>query len=147
MKTVLITGATDGIGRETARAMLAKDWHAFVHGRSRPKAERAVGELNERHGPQATPVWGDLSKMSEVVALAQQVLELAPRLDVLISNAGVFETRRRMTDDGFEMTMAVNHFAPFLLTRRLLPAVLATQGRIVVVASMAHQGGTSTWTT
>jgi NAD(P)-dependent dehydrogenase (short-subunit alcohol dehydrogenase family) len=142
MKTVLITGATDGIGRETARGMLAKGWHVFVHGRSRAKAERAAGELMaQRHGGEATPVWGDFSKMSEVVALAQQGLELAPRMDVLINNAGVFETRKRVTDDGLEMTMAVNHFAPFLLTRRLLPAVLAAQGRIVVVASMAHQGG------
>jgi NAD(P)-dependent dehydrogenase (short-subunit alcohol dehydrogenase family) len=142
MKTVLITGATDGIGRETARGMLNKGWHVFVHGRSRTKAERAAGELTrEQHSGEATPVWGDFSRMSDVVALAQQGLELAPRLDVLINNAGVFETRKRMTDDGFEMTMAVNHFAPFLLSRRLLPAVLATQGRIVVVASMAHQGG------
>ena len=139
MKTVLITGATDGIGRETARGLLAKGWHVHVHGRSRSRAERAAAELAESGG-QTTPVWGDLSRMSEVVALAQQVLELGPRLDVLINNAGVFETRRRVTDDGFEMTMAVNHFATFLLTRRLLPAVLATQGRVVVVASMVHQG-------
>jgi NAD(P)-dependent dehydrogenase (short-subunit alcohol dehydrogenase family) len=142
MKTVLITGATDGIGRETARGMLATEWHVFVHGRSRAKAERAAGELMaEQRGGEVTPVWGDFSRMSEVLSLAQQALELAPRLDVLINNAGVFETRKRLTDDGFEMTMAVNHFAPFLLTRRLLPAVLATQGRVLVVSSMAHQSG------
>jgi len=142
MKTVLVTGATDGIGRETARGLLAQGWHVFVHGRSRPKAERGASELTAaRPGWEATPVWGDLSRMAEVVALAQQALELAPRLDALIDNAGVFETRRRVSDDGFEMTMAVNHFAPFLLTRQLLPAVLAAQGRVVVVSSMAHQSG------
>jgi NAD(P)-dependent dehydrogenase (short-subunit alcohol dehydrogenase family) len=142
MKTVLITGATDGIGRETARGMLARGWHVLVHGRSRSKAERAAAELGpEGKGAPATPAWGDLSRMSEVVALAQQVLELAPRLDALIDNAGVYEARRRVTDDGFEMTMAVNHFAHFLLTRRVLPAVLATRGRIVVVSSMTHQSG------
>jgi NAD(P)-dependent dehydrogenase (short-subunit alcohol dehydrogenase family) len=142
MKTVLVTGATDGIGRETARSLLAKGWHVFVHGRSRAKAERCAGELaGARSVVQATPVWGDLARMAEVADLAEQVLELAPRLDVLIDNAGVYETRRRVTDDGFEMTMAVNHFATFLLTRRLLPAVLAAQGRVVVVSSMAHQSG------
>ena len=97
MKTVLITGATDGIGRETARGMLARGWHVFVHGRSRAKAERAAAELvGEQRSAEATPVWGDFSRMSEVVALAQQGLELAPRLDVLINNAGVFETRKRI---------------------------------------------------
>jgi NAD(P)-dependent dehydrogenase (short-subunit alcohol dehydrogenase family) len=142
MKTVLVTGATDGIGRETARGLLTQGWHVFVHGRSRSKAERCAAELAQAHGSaEATPVWGDLSRMAEVVALAQQALELAPRLDVLISNAGVFENRRRVTDDGLEMTMAVNHFAPFLLTRRVLPAVIAAQGRVVVVSSMAHQSG------
>jgi NAD(P)-dependent dehydrogenase (short-subunit alcohol dehydrogenase family) len=142
MKTALITGATDGIGGETARSLLAQGWHVLVHGRSRAKAERAASELGEgRKGAHATPVWGDLSRMSEVVELAQQALALAPRLDVLVNNAGVYEPRRRLTDDGFEMTMAVNHFAHFLLTRRMLPAVLATHGRIVTVSSMTHQSG------
>jgi NAD(P)-dependent dehydrogenase (short-subunit alcohol dehydrogenase family) len=142
MKTVLITGATDGIGRESARGMLARSWHVLVHGRSRAKAERSAAELAEAQKDAcATPVWGDLSRMSEVVELAQQALALAPRLDVLLNNAGVYEARRRLTDDGFEMTMAVNHFAHFLLTRRLLPAVLSTHGRIVTVSSMTHQSG------
>src|SRR5688572_8092622 len=100
MRTALVTGASDGIGRETARSLLAQGWHVFVHGRSRAKAERAASELTAaRPGWEATPVWGDLSRMAEVVALAQQASELAPRLDVLIDNAGVFETRRRMSDD------------------------------------------------
>ena len=142
MKPVLITGATDGIGRETARSMLQRGWRVLVHGRSRSKAERTASELvAEQKGSQAAAVWGDFSRMSEVVALSQQVLERAPRLDVLLNNAGVFEKRRRLTDDGLEMTMAVNHYAAFLLTQRVLTTVLPTHGRIVVVSSMAHQSG------
>jgi NAD(P)-dependent dehydrogenase (short-subunit alcohol dehydrogenase family) len=142
MKTVLVTGSTDGIGRETARVLAARGWRVLVHGRSRAKAEHCARELTASPaGAQAVPVWGDLALMEEVVALARQVQEAAPRLDVLIDNAGVYEKTRRLTPEGFETTMAVNHFATFLLTRRLLPAVPAAQGRIVVVASMVHQSG------
>jgi len=143
MKTVLVTGSTDGIGRETARQLLGRGLRVIVHGRSQSKAEQHVRELaGERQGGQAVAVWGDLSSMRQVVALAEQVNQLAPSLDVLINNAGVFEKRRHLTEDGFEKTMAVNHFAPFLLTRRLLAAMKAApSGRVVVVSSMAHQSG------
>ena len=143
MKAVLVTGATDGIGREIARQLLAQGWRVLVHGRHEAKATQHANDLaaGSRSG-QATPVWGDLSKMDEVVALARQVQQIAPTLDVLINNAGVFERRRRLTADGFEMTMAVNHFAPFLLTRHLLASVTASgAGRVVTVSSMAHQSG------
>jgi len=141
MKTVLVTGATDGIGRETARQLLARGLRVLVHGRSQSKAEQHARELAAgQPGAQAVAVWGDLSSMRQIVALAEQVRELAPSLDVLINNAGVFEKRRHLTEDGFEKTMAVNHFAPYLLTRRLLTATQAAPaGRIVVVSSIAHE--------
>jgi NAD(P)-dependent dehydrogenase (short-subunit alcohol dehydrogenase family) len=141
LDTVLVTGATDGIGRETARQLLALGLRVLVHGRSQSKAEHHARELAAgQPGAQAVAMWGDLSSMRQVVALAEQVREVAPRLDVLINNAGVYEKRRQLTEDGFERTMAVNHFAPYLLTRRLLPALQAAPaGRIVVVSSMTHQ--------
>jgi len=143
LKTVLVTGATDGIGRETARQLVARGLHVLVHGRSESKAVQHADELSrETHGAQATPVWGDLSSMREVVALAQQVQARASALDVLINNAGVYEKRRHLTVDGFERTMAVNHFAPYLLTRLVGPLLSAAPaGRVVTVSSIAHQSG------
>jgi len=143
MKKVLITGSTDGIGFETARQLLAEGMHVLVHGRNQNKATRSAADLARRlPGSQTTPVWGDFSRMKEVAALAAQVTAVAPVLDVLINNAGIYSRRRVITEDGFELTMAVNHFAPYLLTRLVGPLVSkATAGRIVNVSSMAHQSG------
>lgn len=142
-KTILVSGATDGIGRETARQLLGLGHRVLVHGRSREKAETAAGQLakdSPREAP--VPVWGDLSRMREIAALAQQVRGQCEALDVLINNAGVLEKRQRFSEDGFEMTMAVNHFAVFQLTRLLLDLVqAASAGRIVTVSSMVHGSG------
>ncbi len=143
MKTVLITGATDGIGRETARELFAAGMHVLVHGRSESKATRQATALSTHAcGAKATPVWADLSAMNDVRALADQVRQVAPALDILINNAGIYARRRGITADGFEKTMAVNHFAPYLLTRLLGPMLSkASAARIVTVSSMAHQSG------
>ena len=142
-KTILVTGATDGIGRETARQLLGFGHRVLVHGRSREKAEHAVLQLGKlSHQGEALAVWGDLSHMREVLDLAQQVRGQNRALDVLINNAGVLKNRRKLTEDGFELTMAVNHFAPFLLTRQLLDLIRAAPaGRIVTVSSMVHSSG------
>ena len=142
MNSVLVTGATDGIGLETARQLLARGLHVLVHGRNEEKASRNARTLAAEAGAaRVTPVWGDLSSMRQVIDLSHQVQEHTPRLDVLINNAGVFQRDRVLTDDGFETTMAVNHFAVFLLTSRLLPALSAAPaGRVVTVSSIAHSG-------
>ncbi|MGA8054985.1 MAG: SDR family NAD(P)-dependent oxidoreductase [Burkholderiales bacterium] len=143
MLTLLVTGATDGIGRETARELLANGRRVLVHGRTRERAERTIAALaREQPDSACDAVWADLSRMGEVVELAAQVRALAPALDVLINNAGVYEDHRELTEDGFERTMAVNHFAPFLLTHRLLPVLhAASAARVVTVSSIAHQSG------
>jgi len=143
VKTALVTGATDGIGRETARQLGALGWRVLVHGRNAAKARRAVDTLAKATGNAThVPVWGDLSRMQEVVALARQTLAVAPSLDVLVNNAGVSVGTRTVTEDGFELTMAVNHFAHFLLTHHLLGALRAAPaGRIVTVSSMTHSSG------
>jgi retinol dehydrogenase-12 len=143
MKSALITGATDGIGRETARQLLQRGWHVLIHGRNEAKARQHAAALARETGnQQATPVWADLSDMAQVVELSHQAGAEAPVLDVLINNAGVYERRRRLTADGLEATLAVNHFAPFLLSRSLLRRLgEARAGRIVNVSSIAHESG------
>lgn len=143
MKTALVTGATDGIGHETASQLGALGWRVIVHGRNEAKARRAAAALTGgANGDTYQPAWGDFSRMKEVVALARQVLKQAPILDVLVNNAGVSVDTRTVTEDGFELTMAVNHFAHFLLTHHLLAALRAAPaGRIVTVSSMTHSSG------
>ena len=139
MKTILITGATAGIGRENARQLLAQGHRMLLHGSTHERAQQTINTLN---AATALPVWGDLADMHQVLALTDQVRQHTPVLDVLLHNAGVYEHQRHLTPDGFERTMAVNHFAPFLLTQALLDLVQASpQGRVITVSSIAHQSG------
>ena len=132
MGIALVTGATHGIGLATARALLGRGETVLVHGRTAEKAKVTAKALG------AEAVWGDLGDLKQVRTLAGQV----KKLDVLLNNAGVFETERRESADGHELTMAVNHLAPFLLTKLLLPLLReSSQGRVVNVASMAHARG------
>lgn len=148
MRTVLVTGATDGIGLATAKKLFHLGHKVLVHGRSEEKARFATGQVitattnPECSSKDAIPVWGDLSNMSEVVQLAHQVRKAAPELDVLLNNAGVYMNERVLTNDGFEMTFAVNHLAPFLLTHHLLPELKKrNHARVITVSSIAHSKG------
>lgn len=139
-KTVLVTGATDGIGRATALALARAGLRVLVHGRS---ASRTEAVLRELPGAGHEAVLGDLASLADVRRLAAEVAGKAPVLDVLLHNAGVFEKTRVLTVDGLERTFAVNHLAPFLLTELLLPNVVAAPaGRVVTVSSVAHQRAT-----
>lgn len=139
----LVTGATDGIGRQTALELLRRGHRVWVHGRTLPKAERACDALVRESGTgEALPLAAELGSLSQVRAMAEVVLAKSGPLDVLLNNAGIFETTRKLSEDGFELTLAVNHFAPFLLTHLLLPKLReSAQGRIVNVSSIAHVRG------
>lgn len=143
MTTVLVTGATDGIGRATARQLAERGARVLVHGRTRDKAERTAAALARETGRDAfEAVHGDFARLAEVRALAAEVRARHPALDVLLNNAGVYLHRRELSADGFELTLAVNHLAPFALTHLLLPALEASgHGRVIFVASVAHRRG------
>ncbi len=138
--TALVTGATSGIGLETARQLAGLGARVLVHGRSRQTASVAAQDVL-RHGD-AEPVWGDLGSFDEVRTLASQITEKTDEIDVLVNNAGVFMTERTETVDGHEMTLQVNHLSMFLLATELLPLVCAARAcRILTVSSVAHFRG------
>lgn len=142
-RVILVTGATDGIGRQTALELLRRGARVFVHGRNATKTSNVVQDLSRESGSSAlSPVFADLSSMADVRRLADEVAAQTDHLDVLINNAGVFLHERQLTVDGFETTFAVNHLAPFLLTHRLLPKLRqSVRGRIITVSSIAHSRG------
>ena len=149
-KVCAITGPTSGIGRATALALGEKGARLLLLCRSVEKGEELARHLRMQ-GTQADVVQCNLSSLSAVAGAAQQVRDLAPRLDLLINNAGLVNQQRRVTVDGLEEMFAVNHLAHFLLTTRLLPSLQAApKARIVHVASDAHhfvRGSISTITT
>ena len=135
---VVVTGATDGIGRETAMSLARLGARVIIHGRSPEKATRVI-EAIEADGGTVDSVLADFTTESAVHELADAVLEEMETVDVLINNAGAHFRKGRLTEDGVERTFAVNHVAPFVLTNRLAPAIEAADGRVITVASGVHQ--------
>jgi NAD(P)-dependent dehydrogenase (short-subunit alcohol dehydrogenase family) len=139
--TMLVTGASDGIGFQTALQLGRAGARVLAHARSEAKAADTVTRL-AAGGVTATPVWGDLSSLAGVRGLAKQVKGLASSLDVLVNNAGVYMHEDQRSADGFELTFAVNFVAPFVLTHELLWELeAAKQARVVNVSSIAHNRG------
>jgi NAD(P)-dependent dehydrogenase (short-subunit alcohol dehydrogenase family) len=138
-KTILITGATDGVGRKVAVELGRQGAKVLVHGRNRQRAQEVLSEIAASGGT-ATFYPADLSSLAEVRALAAVVVKDHQRLDVLINNAGLGTRsggpQRRTSADGHELRFAVNYLAGFLLTRTLPPLLRASApARIVNVAS------------
>lgn len=140
---ILITGATDGIGLETAKELARHGHELVLHGRNWKKVQSALDAVR-RVAPKASlhTAHADLADLSEVSRMAHDLSARLPHLDVLINNAGVYMTTRQITGDGFEMTLAVNYMSHFLLTNLLLPLLKKSPGsRVVTVSSIAHMGG------
>ncbi len=139
-QTILITGSTDGLGRETARELLGAGATVLLHGRDPEKLEHVREELagsapDARLGAYAA----DFSSLAEVRRLAEEVQRDNDRLDVLVNNAGVGGVDREESEDGYELHMAVNYLASFLLTALLLPLLQrSAPARVVNVASGAQ---------
>jgi NAD(P)-dependent dehydrogenase (short-subunit alcohol dehydrogenase family) len=140
-KTVVVTGGNSGIGFATAEALAQMGARVIVTARNADKGRAAVAGIVQRTGgdAQVQLVVFDLADLSSVRRGAEEILGQAPRLDVLVNNAGVVLTERHETVDGFEATFATNHLGPFLLTNLLLDRLRASApARIVNVASTAH---------
>lgn len=137
-KTILITGSTDGIGLETAKALVSQGHQVLLHGRSKTKLEQTEKTLSEISSSGSVESYlADLSVLSEVEALAKAVTERHDKLDVLINNAGVYKTPEPITKNGMDVRFVVNTLAPYLLTQKLL-SLLGTSGRVINLSSAAQ---------
>ncbi|VDN19610.1 unnamed protein product [Gongylonema pulchrum] len=151
-RTILITGSTDGIGRQTALelAVHSKENFVIVHGRSEEKCQAAIdyimreAKLNDKSNLDF--VVADFSDLKEVSNLATEVEKRFPRLNILLCNAGVLLPKRTESRDGLELTFQVNHLAHFLIINRLLERLKANQpSRIIVVSSSLHSWHKIDW--
>ena len=139
-ETVLVTGATDGLGRATARELAARGATVLLHGRDRGRLDATLSEIAGATGSDRLRGYvADLASLHEVARVAAEVQEREPRLDVLVNNAGVGGIARHESRDGYELHFAVNHLAHFLLTLRLLGLLRRSRpARIVNVSSAAQ---------
>lgn len=132
-KTILITGATDGIGLLTARMLAEAGHNVLLHGRSADKLNAAVQAV----GGHARTYRADLSSLDETRDLARQITAEHNRLDVLINNAGVYKTPNPVLTNGQDVRFVVNTLAPYVLTQALLP-IIPTDGRVINLSSAAQ---------
>jgi NAD(P)-dependent dehydrogenase (short-subunit alcohol dehydrogenase family) len=136
-KRVVITGATGGIGLAATRRLVELGAEVTIVGRSAERAEHVAASLNRP----VDVLLADLASQTSVRRLADQILARYPRLDVLVNNAGAIYASRQLSEDGIELTWAVNHLAPFLLTNLLLQRLIdSAPARIITTSSAAHYG-------
>ncbi|HUN22670.1 MAG TPA: SDR family NAD(P)-dependent oxidoreductase [Anaerolineales bacterium] len=144
-KQIFITGATDGIGQETARQLLTLGHSVVIHGRSAEKIAKTRTYLAERTGVASETihsVQADLSDLQAVQSMGKQLASQFPDLQVLILNAGIFATAPELSQQGFELSWAVNHLANFVLVDWLLGSLRQQQSaRIITLSSIAHTRG------
>jgi NAD(P)-dependent dehydrogenase (short-subunit alcohol dehydrogenase family) len=143
-KTVLLTGATSGIGLEAAVALARQGARVVMVGRDRTKTEATAAGVSARSGSKdVAHLLCDFSSQAAIRALAEEVRARFDRLDVLVNNAGGVNKARRLTVDGIEATFAVNHLGYFLLTNLLVDRLVrSAPARVVTVASVGHRRGT-----
>ncbi|WOJ98590.1 SDR family NAD(P)-dependent oxidoreductase [Congregibacter brevis] len=138
MKTILLTGATDGIGFETAKLLVAMGHTLLIHGRSEQKLADTQQQLRTISGSGAVQAYrADLSKIADVRRLAADIAEDHSSIDVIINNAGVFRTATPTTENGHDLRFIVNTVSPYLLTQLLL-SLVPTDGRVINLSSAAQ---------
>ncbi|MCQ1950015.1 SDR family NAD(P)-dependent oxidoreductase [Arthrobacter sp. zg-Y859] len=133
-KTIVITGASDGIGAAAARQLAENGHHVVVVGRSPEKTAAVAKDTGGEY------FLADFADLGSVRTLASELLQRYPRIDVLANNAGaVFGNERQVTSDGHEMTFQVNYLAPFLLTQLLTDRLLESKGTVINTSSLANR--------
>ena len=142
-KLCMITGATSGIGRETALALARKGAQVIIVGRNEKKCIKTVSDIKKISANSSIDyICADLSSLKQVREVAQNIIKRYQCLDVLINNAGGYFITRQQSVDGYEMNLALNYLSPFLLTLLLVDMLKASdQGRIINVSSQAHNSG------
>lgn len=140
MKTVLITGGTDGIGKQTAFNIAKENNHVILVGRNKKKCEEVTQQIKkESKNSKVNYIVKDLSLISDNKSLASTVINKYPSLNILINNVGALFLKKTYTREGFEKTFALNHLGPFCLTNELLKLLKTNQhSRIINVSSAAH---------
>jgi len=143
-KTIVVTGATSGIGLEASMALAKRGARVVMVGRDHSRTEVAVADVTARSGSRdVSHLMCDFSSQASIRGLAAAFRGRHDRLHVLVNNAGAVNKRRRLSADDIEMTFAVNHLGYFLLTNLLLDLVVrSAPARVVTVASIGHRGGT-----
>lgn len=140
-KEIVITGATDGIGKVTARELAKKGANVTIVARNAAKGDAVVRELRQAAGHEGVHfVQGDLMSRKSTRAAAETLKGRMKKIDVLINNAGALFQKRELSEDGIEKTFALNHMGYFLFTRQLEGLLKSSSARIINVASDAHQG-------
>jgi NAD(P)-dependent dehydrogenase (short-subunit alcohol dehydrogenase family) len=134
-RTVIITGASSGIGREAAIELAAGGAQVAVVGRNAERTRAVADQVGGR------AFLADYDRLDDVRRLADELLDAYPRIEVLANNAGGLVSERGLSHDGHERILQSNHLAPFLLTRLLLPRLLESSGRVVATASVANLFG------
>jgi len=143
-RTILITGSTDGIGKLAAVKLAKKGHQIYLHGRNSEKLELVISEIKEATNNENIKGFvADFSDLEAVKKMAQQINEEVSKLDVLINNAGVFNSPNTQNDAGLDMRYVVNYFAPYLLTNELLPLLKKGTGSRIINLSSAAQNPVS----
>lgn len=138
IKTILLTGASDGIGLESAKKLAVLGHHLIIHGRNKSKIESVKSELMALPNvSKIDTIIADLSDLQQVTTFAKKIISDYTRLDILINNAGVFKVPNPVNAEGLDVRFVVNTIAPYLLTQLLTP-LLGKNGRVVNLSSAAQ---------